>query len=370
MKSALAGVDQHLVDFPDDWEALGWHARIISWQGKWAESEAEYRRVLQHAPTDVDVLLGLADVTFWQRKYAQVLPILDRATAAGAPQSEILIRRARLLTALDRKTQANGYYKQLLLLDPNNAEARVALANESETRFELRIGNDTDFFNFTDAANSQSLSLLSKWNSRWNTLFTTQAFQRFGTIAEKVGVVQTLKLGAKDSITVGGAVANRQPVVSTADQSAGYDHAFALRLGVVRGIETYLEERSSWFTTSQVTTFQATTITYFPRDWYWSLAIIAARSRFDGAGYSWTPAGSSRITFPIRSKLQGNLLFAEGSEDYAILDQVGQFSARTYGGGARLKLTRSQDISGYGAFQSRSHGLTQTTMGFNYGIRF
>jgi len=82
LATALTIANRRLEKDPNDWETLGWHARILSWQGQWAGAEFEYRRVLEHVPNDADVLVGLADVLLWQGKNEDVAPVLDRAARA------------------------------------------------------------------------------------------------------------------------------------------------------------------------------------------------------------------------------------------------------------------------------------------------
>ncbi len=346
-------VSARLANQPEDWEALGWHARILSWQGEWATAELEYRRVLEKFPNDADILLGLSDVLLWQGKYEEVGPTLDQANAAGASDADIQQRRARV---------AN--------LQQASPAEHVPTGNMENPRYELRIGNDTDFFNFTDAANAQTISLLATWNSRWRTAFAGQTIQRFGSAAQKLGVSASCKLSAHNYITLGGAAASKQDVVSRYDENVELGHAFPVHAGLLRGLETVFEQRALWFTASQVTLLRGGTIVYLPRDWTWALTISGARSQFDGAGSSWSPAGSTKLTFPLLRQIDANVFYALGSENYAVADQIGQFSAHTYGGGLRFQLTRFQDITSYGAFQQRSQGRAQTSMGFSYGIRF
>ena len=117
-------------------------------------------------------------------------------------------------------------------------------------------------------------------------------------------------------------------------------------------------------------TFSGVQIYYLPRDWTWSITITAARTGFTGTGVEWEPSGISRLEFPLRRTVTGNLFFANGTEDFAQIDQIGRFSARTYGGGAKYRLAPGQDIRCYLARQYRSDGQTETAFGVNYGFHF
>jgi hypothetical protein len=69
-------------------------------------------------------------------------------------------------------------------------------------------------------------------------------------------------------------------------------------------------------------------------------------------------------------RLSGNLSFAVGSENFAQVDQIGRFSAYTFGAGLRYRFTRRQDLSGYVASQQRTQDRTQNSFGLSYGFRF
>jgi hypothetical protein len=82
----------------------------------------------------------------------------------------------------------------------------------------------------------------------------------------------------------------------------------------------------------------------------------------------------TRLGFPITKweerRLGGNVFFAVGTEDFAQVNQIGEFSSQTYGGGLRLQLTARQDVNGFAAYQRRSQDRTESSFGFTYGIRF
>ncbi|PYX83168.1 MAG: hypothetical protein DMG70_11680 [Acidobacteria bacterium] len=68
--------------------------------------------------------------------------------------------------------------------------------------------------------------------------------------------------------------------------------------------------------------------------------------------------------------MTGSFSFAVGSENFAQVDQIGRFSARTFGGGLGYRFNHRQDLSGYVAAQHRTQGRTQNSFGLSYGFRF
>jgi Tfp pilus assembly protein PilF len=364
-------VETQLRIAPDNVEAMGWRARLLSWTGHWSEAEATYRTALDRAPNDSEILIGLADVLIWQSKSAEALAMLERALAAGAAKPEVLIRRGRVLASLNRTQEAQVVFRELLTIDPNNAAARAALDTApTDPRHELRIGTDIDSFNYTDTAAAGTLSLRSRWAPRWTTFFATSFYQRFGANAEKATTTITYRLGAHDWVTAGGALANKQLVVARAETYGEFGHGFRTNSHFVRGLDVSIQQRVLWFPGSQVAIFGASHVAYLSREFTFTLSISAARSRFNAAGSEWTPSGYTRLGFRIAPRLTGTISFGLGAENFANLDQIGHFSARTYGGGMRCQLTRRHDISGYLAVQDRSQGRTQTSMGLSYGVRF
>jgi tetratricopeptide (TPR) repeat protein len=370
LDAALATANQRIESSPDDLEAHGWRGRVLAWKGHWAEAESEYRLVLQRVPSDVDILTGLADVLLWQEQAQGALGVLDRARLLAPSNPDVLLRRARVLLVLGRTADACAEFRELLALAPQNQEARKGLDGQNETRHEFRIGEDVDRFNYTDTAQSQSLSLSSRWSPRWSTFLGTNVYQRFTENAAKGTASTTFRITAKQWVTVGGAGANDNSVIPKEEAFFEYGSGFRLENPVFRGLETCYRQHWFWYRGAHVLTIGASDILYLPRDWTWAFTATGARSGFAGTGIEWLPSGSTKLGFPVRNRLAGNIFFAVGSEDFAQVDQIGHFSAHTFGGGLRYRLSQNQDINGYLAAQDRSQGHTQNSFGLNYGIHF
>ena len=369
--AALAIVDQRLADAPEDLEALGWRGRLLAWKGRWSEGEAEYKLVLDKVPDDTDILTGLSDVLLWQRKYTEALQTLDRAKKISPSDPEILSRRARVLALLGRMPEARSEYQQTLLLDTHNADARTGLDSLSEnTKHELRVGEDVDIFNYANAAQTQSVSLSSRWNPRWSTVFGVSTYQRFGQDAAKFLASTGFHLTTRDWFTVGSAVASCQSVVPTNEAFFEYGHAFRIENRWAQGLESSYQQHWFWYQGAHVLTLNTSQTLYLPHEWTWSLNLTGARTGFLGTPVDWMPSGYTKLGFPLQRRVVGNVFFGVGSENFAQIDQIGRFSAHTFGGGLRYQFTVRQDINGYAARQDRTGGLIDTSFGLSYGIRF
>ena len=373
LTAALAIANRRLAEAPVDLEARGWRARLLAWSGQLQEAEAEYRSVLAAAPNDADVLSGLADVLARQQRFEEALALLVRARELAPSRPDILTSRGRVLRSLGRMPEARQEFLAALTLDPQNQEARAGLASLAvEPRHEFRMGTDIDFFNYTDTAPAETISLRSEWGSRWSTSFAGNFYQRFGERAGKFAGSATYRLTHRDALTAGSAAGRDQGVISKGETFFEYGHGFRIsRTHFVRGIETTYHQHWLWFDAARVLTLSGSMTFHLPRDWTWSLAVTGARSRFSGvAGAEWRLSGITRLSFPLHRHLTANLFYAVGTENFARVDQIGRFSARTWGGGLRYRLTSRQNITGYVFSQDRSQGRTQTTFGLSYGLRF
>jgi len=371
LDAALATVNQRLQLAPSDMEAHGWRGRLLAWQGKWAAAEIEYRLVLDHFSNDTEVLCGLADVLLWQNKTKEALSVIDRARSLEPAQPEILLRRARILQALGESSEARSQYREILHLDPANRDAKSGLASlPEEGRHELRIGGEGSTFNNIGPSEDEILSLASRWTPQASTVLIAGFYQRFGEAAADLEVSSSYRITKNNALTVGGGLANRQDIIPKDDTFFEYGRGIRLPFEFVKGMEASYQQRWFWYQGAHVLTFNGMQLYYLPQDWTWSITITAARTGFRGTGVEWEPSGITRLEFPVHRSLSGNLFFANGTEDFAQVDQIGRFSARTYGGGVKYRLRPGQDIRGYFARQYRSDSQTQTALGVNYGFHF
>lgn len=371
LDTALVLVNRRLEKAPADLEARGWRGRLLAWKGQWAAAEADYRTVMAKAPNDTDILCGLADVLLWQEKPKEALGVIDHARALEPTQPEILLRRARILLILKNTTEAQIQYRELLKIEPQNHEAKGSLASlAAEEKHEFRIGSDASTFSYVGPAEDEMLLLVSHWTPHLSTTFTTGFYQRFGQAASNFVGSSSFRLTKNDSLTVGAAVANDQTIIPKDETFFEYGHGLPISTSWIKGMEVSYLQHWWWYQGAHVLTLSSTQLYYLPRGWIWSITATGARSGFTNTGIEWVPSGSTRLTFPLHRDVTGNVAFADGTEDFAQVDQIGSFSARTLAGGLRYGFAPRQDISGYVAWQERTGGATQNSFGVSYGIHF
>lgn len=372
---ALAVVEQRVSAAPSDMEALGWRGRVHAWAGRWADAERDYRRVLEAVPQDAEIVLALADVLGWQQRQAEALALVERAAplVRGTPlEVEAEVRRARLLRLLGRREESRASFRGVLRLDPANTEAKNALAaSAGPPRHLLTFGFDQDHFNFTDAAETYAIALRSTISSRWVAAASLTVFNRFGEKPVRGAGAITYRATPSDAFTVGAAAADHRGIIARNEFFFDYNRGLRIsETAPLRGLELSYAQRWLWFRDARILALTPSLLLYLPRDWTLSVQGTAARSRFPGTLAEWQPSGAARLSFPARERLTLSTFFAVGTENFARVEEVGRFSARTWGGGARWRFAARQDASFYVARQDRSQGRTQTSYGLSYGLRF
>lgn len=372
LTAALEIADQRLAVAPGDTDARGWRARTLASLGRTQEAELEFRAVLAVTPNDPDVLSGLAGVLVREQRRDEALLLLDQAIALDPARADILDQRGTLLRSVGRPDQARLDFQAELARSPTDEHARAEVDSlRPEPRHEFYVGSDTDTFNYTGAANAETLALTSHWNTRWTTSFSGILYQRFGADAGKFAGSISRRLGRNNSLTLGGAVAHDQGVIPRSEAFATYGHGFALsETHLFRAIETDFQSHWYWYQDARVLGLTSTATLYLPREWNFLLAVTEARSAFSNPGADWRPSGVAKISIPLRRQITANVFFAVGTENFAQADQIGSFSARTFGSGAKYQFSRRQNISFYVAYQARSQGRTQTSFGVGYGFLF
>ena len=369
--AALAVVNHRLSEAPDDMEAHAWRGRLLAWTGHWQEAQVEYQHVLSKFPNDVDVLTGLADVLLWQQKYLEALAVLEQARGTAPQNPEVLVRRARLLALLERSSEARAQFQAVLTSDPSNPAAVSGLAGLAGVwKYELRIGEEADFFNYTQDAQVETFTLTAHLNRTWTTTVGVSPYHLFGESAVKIWAEAAHRFHQNNWVRILAAGANPQDVVPEEEVLIEYGHGFRFSDVWVKGLESSYQEHSLWYRGAQVVTLNTTQIAYLPNEWTWTLSVTGSHTRFAGGESDWVPSGSARLGVPLLRSLTGNLLFAVGAENFAQVDQIGRLSARTYGGGLRYRFAESQDVTAFVARQDREYGQKQTSLGLSYGIRF
>jgi tetratricopeptide (TPR) repeat protein len=374
--AALGIVDREIALAPQDVDVLAWRARILTWSGKLGEAEEQYLGILKLSANDPDNWLGLSNVYFQQGKTQEALNALDRAIELDPKRADLHEARARVLRALGNQDSARSEFQRALDLNPTSVDAHEGLLSlRGEARHTLQVGQDADLFNFASANNDEWVSLVSRWTSHWTTSFAGNLYQRGAADAGKFVGSVTAHDSPWGALTLGAAIGHDNAIIPKSEAFFELDHGFKIsETKFVRGVEFVYGQHWYWYSTARILTLSGTGIAYLPRDWTLSLRLTGARSAFAGTGADWRPSGISRLGFPLarwgEQHLSGNVFFAVGTESFGEVDQIGQFSSQTYGGGFRYQMTPTQFVIGYAGLQQRTQDRTDTSFGLSYGIHF
>jgi tetratricopeptide (TPR) repeat protein len=374
--TALQVIGGVLADAPNDSDALAWRGRVLLRSGDLRAAEAEFLSLTVTSPKDPDMWEGLATAYEREDRWPEALQALNHAVELDPHRADLRAERARALRALGRTTEARDDFVQALQMDPTNAEAQAGLvAPQVPLRQELRVGTDNDLLSYASAYQSEWVSLVSGWTPHWTTSFAGNFYQRGGPDAEKFVGSITGKTRRWGAVTAGGAIAQDNAIIPRSEAFFGLDRGWRLsEERPWRGIEATYDEHWYWYSAARVFTVDGGALVYLPYDWTWSVTATGVRNSLPGLPVDWIPSGGSRLRFPLQHagdrSLSGNIFFAVGSEDFALVDQIGSFASQTYGGGLRFQINARQDVTGYGAFQQRTQNRADTTFGFSYGLHF
>ena len=375
-KCALGIVDAEIARAPQDMDVRAWRARVLTWSGRLAEAEEEYRKILQVSRKDPDIWMGFAGVCLREGKIAEAQEAIAAAEELDPKRADVHAARGRVFRSAGELRMARAEFQQALDLDPASLEAREGFISvRGEPKNELRFGMDNDLLSFANDYHGEWASLVTQWSSRWTTSVAGNFYQRGGAGAGKFVVSVTRRQPKLGALTIGGAAGHDNGVIPRSEAFFDLDRGWRIsEKGLVRSVEFDYGQHWYWYRDSRILTLNGTAILYLPREWTFTLGATGARSAFTGAGAEWRPSGLGRIGFPLarwgERRLSGNLFFAAGTEDFAQVDQIGRFSSHTYGGGLRFQTTARQDITGYAAYQQRTQGRSDMSFGLSYGIRF
>jgi Tfp pilus assembly protein PilF len=374
--SALRLVEQQIARAPQDMDVRAWRARLLAWAGKLAEAEKEYLEILRVSRTDPDNWMGLASVYLREGKLSEAQRAISTAEELDPKRSDIHAARARILRAEGERKEAQSEFQSALHLEPGSTEAREGLVSVRRgAEHELRIGQDNDLLSYSAGFHDEWMSLVSQWTSHWTTSVAGDIYQRSGESAGKFVGSVTRHQSNWGALTVGGAVGHDNGVIPKSETFFDLDHWWKIgESGFVRGVEFSYAQHWYWYQSARILSLTGTTLVYLPQNWTFTLGATGSRSAFSGPNAEWRPSGIARLGFPLTrwgvTRLSGNVSFAAGTENFAVVDQIGSFASQTYGGGLRLQISDRQDLTGFAGYQKRTQNRTDTSFGLSYGIHF
>jgi tetratricopeptide (TPR) repeat protein len=373
--SAMRVVEAEIARAPQDLDVKAWRARVLTWAGRLAEAEHEYREILAVDRRDPDNWAGLARVCLREGKIQDALRAIEIAVEIDPKRADLHVAYARLLNVAGQPVEARAEFSKALSLNPTNTEARAPIQAGRSYANELHVGVENDSLSYTGANQGQGTSLMTRWTPLWSTNLGGGFYQRGGIFADKFVGSVTLHAPSVAAITMGGAIAGDNTVIPKREAFFDFDRGLSKRdAKILKGIEFQYGQHWYWYQAARILTLNGAAVLYLPHDWTFTLGSTGARSAFSGTGAEWRPSGSARLGFPLfgwsTASLSGNILYAAGAENFASSDQIGRFSSQTYGGGLRFEFSSRMYATFTYSYQRRTQNRTDSYSGAGYGIRF
>ena len=122
--------------------------RLYSWTKGYDSAKICFSQVLAAKPDYEDASLALADVQYWNDDNADALKTIDDALKYHSSSTDLLIRKAKVLAAMQSYKQADSLVNVLLKQNKNNTDA-LSLANNIRNNIALnKIGVAYDYVGF------------------------------------------------------------------------------------------------------------------------------------------------------------------------------------------------------------------------------
>lgn len=270
-----------------------------------------------------------------------------------------------------KKTCFHRVLRKLLALVSLTTASTVTLCAQTPLKREIIVGGDFDSFNFAGPAQALSLAYRAEITHEFALELDGYGYSRFGSDAGRGGLSLTYSPTRRTSVTVGGSAGPSNPIAATGESFAEINHGIDVsEKGLIRGVEVDYRQGWLWFQNSQVAMFSPGLIFYMPGDCMLLVRVHEARSNVRSLqSPTWTTGASARLMVPLSAHLTGDVFFANGAENFTLADQVGRFSAQTYGGGARYRMG-PHEIGTHIYYQNRTLSHTQTTVSLSYAYRF
>lgn len=162
---AITLCQQALKKSPDYAEIRTFMGRLYTWSNQLPAARQQFTLVLAKDSTNKDALSAATDLEFWNNRPSQALVYCATALRHYPADSDLLLKKARILNDLKLTTEAYTVVAGLLQAEPANADAR-ALADQlkwASSKNMLTVSYNYLYFddNYNDALHKNPWSLAS-----------------------------------------------------------------------------------------------------------------------------------------------------------------------------------------------------------------
>jgi YaiO family outer membrane protein len=160
-------------------------ARTYAWDGQYDSARVVLAEVLKIYPTHWDALDAISDVQYWDEKYPEAIRYCDIILAKDAGDEHFLLKKAKILNAMEQYDQAVEQLERLLEKNPANADARNKLSTIRISQQKNRVKLAYTFDYFEKEANRDPWHLVALSYNRKTSLGSVigrvNMAERFGT---------------------------------------------------------------------------------------------------------------------------------------------------------------------------------------------
>ncbi|HSF68562.1 MAG TPA: tetratricopeptide repeat protein [Nitrospiraceae bacterium] len=139
---AIVAYREYLLLRPENDEARGALAKLLSWEGEYDEAISLYRDILTRHPADLDIRTALARVLSWQKRFDEAQAIYDEVLREDPKSFDARKGRADVAFWRGDRTEALGLYESLFAetKDPEVQRQIQSVKAELVTSLRARVG--------------------------------------------------------------------------------------------------------------------------------------------------------------------------------------------------------------------------------------
>ncbi len=114
--------------------------RIYTWTDNYDSAKICFETVLKNKPDYEDATVAYTDLEYWNNHYDNALKISEAGLRFHPQSTDLLIRRAKVLIAARKYSEAGAVIQQLFSIDKSNAEARALADRIKDVSAKNKIG--------------------------------------------------------------------------------------------------------------------------------------------------------------------------------------------------------------------------------------
>jgi YaiO family outer membrane protein len=121
---------------------------VYSWNGQYKEAREEFRTLAKDRPASMELLNARYNVESWSGNYAAAIDLLDWGIEQHPNELDLQIKKAKMLSALNRNGEAATLLEEVLSKDPSLFEARdmLMLVKRSKLQNTISVNGAADIF--------------------------------------------------------------------------------------------------------------------------------------------------------------------------------------------------------------------------------